>query len=347
MIGFLVGKDNFENNKKLTQDSFDKLIEYDEVGFVYKDVRIFFKCVLTLDKKEIQICTQVGGGSATKKFFCTYCSCTNHMRGLPSLYKCEDCLSDEIDEDCYHRDFLTSVKIKEIEDAVKAADESAVLATGEEHDQASSYNILARCVLRTMKSGASAEEYKDWCVKHLRKSREEVRTKQVAKQMHDEFILTYGVPAASVMAADVRKIKRQLWVRGVLVDTTTWQPHPMFRNLVEEAKSRDCLFEEQGLLEFSDRWWRLLMRFVLYMAEIVEYVEDSAAKEDKIVSKVELAMICGLHFELRVGQKLIQSLMNECRDHLTAAEYKERVISYTVHEAKKGRTPNPDIMCNR
>jgi len=28
-------------------------------------------------------------------------------------------------------------------------------------------------------------------------------------------------------------------------------------------------------------------------------------------------------------------------------EYKERVISYTVHEAKRGRTPNPDIMCNR
>eukprot|EP00559_Dactyliosolen_fragilissimus_P003125 CAMPEP_0184867374 /NCGR_PEP_ID=MMETSP0580-20130426/26263_1 /TAXON_ID=1118495 /ORGANISM="Dactyliosolen fragilissimus" /LENGTH=986 /DNA_ID=CAMNT_0027367619 /DNA_START=117 /DNA_END=3077 /DNA_ORIENTATION=+ len=27
-------------------------------------------------------------------------------------------------------------------------------------------------------------------------------------------------------------------------------------------------------------------------------------------------------------------------------EYKERVISYTVQEAKKGRTPNPDIMCN-
>jgi tRNA-specific 2-thiouridylase len=27
-------------------------------------------------------------------------------------------------------------------------------------------------------------------------------------------------------------------------------------------------------------------------------------------------------------------------------EYKERVISYTVHEAERGRTPNPDIMCN-
>jgi tRNA-specific 2-thiouridylase len=27
-------------------------------------------------------------------------------------------------------------------------------------------------------------------------------------------------------------------------------------------------------------------------------------------------------------------------------EYKQRVISYTVNEAKRGRTPNPDIMCN-
>jgi tRNA-specific 2-thiouridylase len=27
-------------------------------------------------------------------------------------------------------------------------------------------------------------------------------------------------------------------------------------------------------------------------------------------------------------------------------EYKEQVISYTVHEAERGRTPNPDIMCN-
>ena len=63
------------------------------------------------------------------------------MRGLPSLYKCEDCLLDEIDEECYHREFLTSGKIKEIEAAVKAADESDLLGTGE-HDQASSYKIL-------------------------------------------------------------------------------------------------------------------------------------------------------------------------------------------------------------
>jgi tRNA (5-methylaminomethyl-2-thiouridylate)-methyltransferase len=27
-------------------------------------------------------------------------------------------------------------------------------------------------------------------------------------------------------------------------------------------------------------------------------------------------------------------------------EYMDKVISYTIHEAKKGRTPNPDIMCN-
>lgn len=27
-------------------------------------------------------------------------------------------------------------------------------------------------------------------------------------------------------------------------------------------------------------------------------------------------------------------------------EYKEKVISYTINEAEKGRTPNPDIMCN-
>jgi hypothetical protein len=84
-------------------------------------------------------------------------------------------------------------------------------------------------VLRVMKSGASAEEYKDWCVKNLRKSREEVRTKQLAKQMHDEFILTYAVPAASVMTSDVRKIKHQLWVRGFLLDTSTWQPHHLFQ----------------------------------------------------------------------------------------------------------------------
>ena len=110
-------------------------------------------------------------------------------------------MSDGIDEDCYHREFLTSGKIKGIEAAVKAADELDDLETGE-HDQASSYNMLAKCVLRVMKSGASAEEYKDWCVKRLRNGREEVRTKQLAKQMHDEFILTYAVPAASVMAAD-------------------------------------------------------------------------------------------------------------------------------------------------
>jgi len=62
------------------------------------------------------------------------------------------------------------------------------------------------------------------------------------------------------------------------------------------------------------------------MGDIFEYLENGDAKELRILNKMETAMICGLHFELRVGQKLIRCLLDECRRYLTIQGFKDRMV---------------------
>jgi len=66
--------------------------------------------------------------------------------------------------------------------------------------------------------------------------------------------------------------------------------------------------------------------FVFVMGDIFEYLENGDAKELRILNKMETAMICGLHFELRVGQKLIRCLLDECRRYLTIQGFKDRMV---------------------
>ena len=61
------------------------------------------------------------------------------------------------------------------------------------------------------------------------------------------------------------------------------------------------------------------------MGDIFEYLENIDAKELRIITKMETAMICGLHFELRVGQKLIRCLLDECHKYLTKVAFKARM----------------------
>ena len=62
------------------------------------------------------------------------------------------------------------------------------------------------------------------------------------------------------------------------------------------------------------------------MGDIFEYLENGDAKELRILNKMETAMICGLHFELRAGQKLIRCLLDECRRYLTIQGFKDRMV---------------------
>jgi len=68
----------------------------------------------------------------------------------------------------------------------------------------------------------------------------------------------------------------------------------------------------------------------------------------KIWLEDELAHLgqCPWEDDYRVCTQVCQQIGVPLESISLQNEYKEKVISYTINEAKKGRTPNPDIMCN-
>ena len=67
------------------------------------------------------------------------------------------------------------------------------------------------------------------------------------------------------------------------------------------------------------------MRYVLFMGDQMEYIQQAESVDGRILNKMEMAMICGLHFELRVGGKLIKSLLNESKQYLNGPQFTERM----------------------
>lgn len=68
----------------------------------------------------------------------------------------------------------------------------------------------------------------------------------------------------------------------------------------------------------------------------------------KIWLEDELAHLgqCPWEEDYRVCQQVCEQAGVPLETISLQQEYKDQVISYTVHEAERGRTPNPDIMCN-
>ena len=68
----------------------------------------------------------------------------------------------------------------------------------------------------------------------------------------------------------------------------------------------------------------------------------------KIWLEDELAHLgqCPWEDDYRVCQQVCQQAGVPLETISLQQEYRERVISYTIQEAQRGRTPNPDIMCN-
>jgi len=315
-VGFLVGQDNLFNNAKLVQGAFSILFRYcGNEGFWDESVstRFFNDVVNVNDKKEQQILSGLGGGSAIMKYFCCYCTCTNDKKGLRSLSTCVDCIRLQNTLPCFHTTFLTSCEV----DRLKGLADS--------YGVAPQYNVFHRCVLRELKSTSKANETVAFCVRMFLITEGEApsTTGVAAKKLILDWFSKYAIPSNSVFSADVVTIKQHLRARGFFTDGTLESRAPFFADLITETGRFDVEFA--ALAEGTDDWWRRIMRFVIVMGDHFEYLEDSNAKELRIMTKMETAMICGLHFELRVGQKLIKCLLEECHRYLSHDQFKARM----------------------
>jgi len=92
-------------------------------------------------------------------------------------------------------------------------------------------------------------------------------------------------------------------VRGVLVGS------PLFQVLAAAAAQKDTsvLSEPSG----STQHMRKVLRWMVLESYLIAYSNQLPKHGVRLINYPEMAMICGLHLELRIGNKLIKLLLSE------------------------------------
>lgn len=94
VMGFFEGSDNHDNNVTLCREFFISLQKYaaatsaDEM-FQIGELYYSLKIAIVLDKKELQLCSEIGGGTFVTKFPCTYIPVINTQLRDPAPYRCK------------------------------------------------------------------------------------------------------------------------------------------------------------------------------------------------------------------------------------------------------------------
>jgi hypothetical protein len=89
------GKDNFQNQWKLLNRCMATIESLNQPGVFFEDPDTGYRYLLDIaivnDKKEVQTCEGIGGGSQSSVFSCTYCAC--HLSQISSfnVIPCKRC----------------------------------------------------------------------------------------------------------------------------------------------------------------------------------------------------------------------------------------------------------------
>ena len=93
--GLAIGPDNFEMSQRLTEASFKIVQEMHRPGILFynPETRLYysFKNSITVDKKEGNQLTVIGGGSYMTKFFDIYTDDNQETKGIPTWRQCDRC----------------------------------------------------------------------------------------------------------------------------------------------------------------------------------------------------------------------------------------------------------------
>ena len=108
-MGFFQGNDDHDNNVKLLKDflmPLQKLAASTDTNGMFNFDGSYFNLNISIvhDKKELQMCSESGGGTYLTYFPCTYCPINNTQMKDPAPYRCSACVSGETE--CFHWSLL-------------------------------------------------------------------------------------------------------------------------------------------------------------------------------------------------------------------------------------------------
>jgi tRNA-specific 2-thiouridylase len=151
------------------------------------------------------------------------------------------------------------------------------------------------------------------------------------------------------------RIKPNIMPRRLRTLVTIWRritTFPLTQSIVAKSRRILLLFGSKGSTDKRAPTVAVLLSggvdSSVALALLRRKNYDCTAFYLKIWLEDELAHlgVCPWEDDYRTCQQVCQQLNVPLESISLQREYKEKVMTYTLAEAQKGRTPNPDIMCN-
>ena len=98
-------------------------------------------------------------------------------------------------------------------------------------------------------------------------------------------------------------IEENFRVRGIDCSTELYQA------LADAAMKKDLTVSTHQLRSSEHK--RTVLRYLIFQSYLIAFAQQLPKHGRRLINYPEMAMICGLHLELRIGNKLIKLLLSE------------------------------------
>jgi hypothetical protein len=238
--------------------------------FQYKEgteehLEIDLNCSYNGDQRSVYDQAGVGGSSFMADFPCPYCSVRGGQMGLPSIYRCKDCVRDYPsvegvpDRICRHMDFIDSSKQEDITSKI-----AAEIVTWRD------------LVVTLPKSGALVPERVQWVLEELlddegnRYLPNEINSRKLVDDIIGKWKLTFNLTMEEVLCIDDLH-KQELVVDEMLRIRKCFPGSLSYRTILEGAELVAC-GPGEGPLSESLATKLFALEFALYTGQQVEFI---------------------------------------------------------------------------
>jgi hypothetical protein len=321
MLGFCQGDDNLAHNKRLADVFFKELHKIEEDGYYYvpeMDKYFLFEIIYVMDLKAQWLCCESGGASYCVRFFCNHCPCRPETRHFPSYRRCPQCVANHppnTGKVCRHSEEWTKKMLDQIADWEIA------------HPQRTFW------FLNIPNSSDKADVWKKIVMETLGKPTNDARTDSVAKQTVKEWCLEFNMQESDSSMMEDRLytwlvIVENLRVRKV--DTTVLgavgisvQSGTLYEDVLIEARLADPSIQQCENYTIEEA--RLVLKYVMVIGNKMAYAKHIYHKTDRMCSKIENVMECGLHLDNRIGHNQFQHAVDRTCEIGTISEKEDRI----------------------
>ena len=308
IMGFFEGSDNHNNNVELCTEFFKPLQKLAAANsaedyFCMGDRYYTFNIAIVLDKKELQLCSESGGGTYVTKFPCTYTPIMNSQLRDPAPYRCKQFCRrwDDIDPNnlvnpCFHWDIMETSEISDYRNPELKHMESWVLAFPKASEKLS---VRRNFVVDRLK-----------LIEHTKSSEHEI--KSIISLYKSVKILDFS----TLEAGGIEKINLNLMLRGF--NDNLAQQHINVLSQSDEWKDEFSIALNPLQLKKN------LLRYVMFEAQKWEYCNQLTATElsTQITYMPENCPPCLMHMDIRVCGKLHTAFFQQIFDRTSTAVIK-------------------------